>query len=360
MNSLREAIAGLLATPLRYTACWVFVLVGLVGGPSMAAELASASVNNEAEDAGNGTYLSIAAELPTTSADTARADPKDQAASISNLPAARCEALNRLAGITAGAVQSAGQASVATAPSGSFALYVATPTFIRLLGGRADAGAQLYAGAQTATELGIRVGSNVQVRHDGVVDSIHDVQILPTGRTRTEEFDRALILIASPEQVSGECWLEAPGVPPNSFAAIAGTLLPGATVKPFLQIPSVPTNPVARYAQLTEVALTLLAALSWLVLRRQRRGEVVLRRVFGETRSGIALIDLIQWLTMIALTTPAALVLGGTLSANPDVLRWFATVFARDCALATLIVGLSAIATHWRTGWELRTTRSAE
>ncbi len=371
-----EAIANLLATPLRFVAIVVLLGATLAWAGYTQAHLVRDLQQRKADQAAQGQYVAVASAVDTASTigtlgsandvngvDGADSGEADQAAG--GILAAACDALAARPGVAAaGVFASAGTAVITSEPDGGFELWHISPGAARYLGA-AGSTAGVLIGAHAAAELGVATGSTVRVQQFATSSTVH---VIPAQGPRTAAFDRAVLTVLAPTKVTGTCYVDVPGSDPNTTAAWLAPALGDAatiTVMPLVNRGALGNDPVTDYQgrAVLWVAPTapLLALLAWLLLLRARRAELAIPRIFGASRAMLAWQLLVEFLgcLIVALPPTVAAVAAGSWGDRVAAAAGTSAV-AAGVALVTAVAVPTAYLMTIRRGTELAALRGAE
>lgn len=294
-----EALANLLATPLRFVAIVVLLAATLAWAGYTQAHLVHDLQQRKAVQAAQGQYVAVA--------HTAGADSDGQ--SDGGIPAVACDALAARPGVAAaGVIASAGTVVMASEPDGGFELWHIGPGALRYLHAMESKGVLL--GAHTAAELGATTGSAVRVQQFTTTST---VDVIPAQGPRTAALDRGVLTVLAPTELAGTCYVDVPGSDPNTTAAWLAPALGGnrtITVLPLVSDGSLGNSPALDYVNraIRWVAPTapLLCLLAWLLLLRARRAELVIPRIFGASRVALTWQLLVELLGCLVVALPLA------------------------------------------------------
>lgn len=353
-----EALANLLATPLRFVAIIVLLAATLGWAGYTQAHLVHELQQRKANQSAQGQYVAVA-----VATDSAGIGAGGQLSG--GIAGTDCDALATRPGVAAAGVFSPAGAAVTTSePDGGIELWEVSPGALRYLHAT-GAHAGVLIGAYAAAELGVTTGSTVRVQQFATTST---VEVVPAQGPRTAAFDRGVLAVLAPTEVTGTCYVDVPGSDPNTTAAWLAPALGGnkkIAVLPLVNDGSLGNDPAIDYQgrAMRWVAPTapLLSLVAWLLLLRTRRAELVIPRIFGAPRAALALQLLVELLgcLVVALPTTVAAVAAG---AWGD--RVAATAGTSTVAAGIALVIATAIPTTYlmtiRRGAELAALRGAE
>lgn len=228
------------------------------------------------------------------------------------ISAARCEALNQHAWVTAsGSISNLGPIEVSHAPGTLYQSHRATVGALRVwdvgVVRSADLSDGLVVGTSAATELGLRPGSRITL----------DATPLRVGAVaafthRNPSIDRGIVIVAPPNGAADACWIEVlPGTEVAATDVVTTELTTGdapVDVRPYRELDDYARDPLSELTQRPQahawaVIGALLVVVGWLGLWT-RRSEIGLYRALGTTAPALVVMTAVETLLT---TLPAAI-----------------------------------------------------
>lgn len=304
-RGVTEALANLLATPLRFVAIVVMLAATLAWAGYTEAHLVQSLQARKASQFAQGQYVAVAAAMGDATRNGATRNGRQPSGGISGTA---CDALAARSGVAAaGVFARSGTAVITSEPDGGFALWHISPGAMRYLNA-AGSPAGVLIGAHTAAELGVITRSTVRVEQWVATST---VEVVSAQGPRTAAFDRAVLAVLPPTAVTGTCYVDVPGSDPNTTAAWLAAALGGndtINVRPLVTAGTLGNDPAADYQHraMRWVIPTapLLSLVAWLLLIRARRAELVIPRIFGASRVALAWQLLVEFVGCVVLALP--------------------------------------------------------
>lgn len=360
-RGVSEAIANLLATPLRFVAIVVLLAATLAWGGYSEAHLVHDLQQRKAGQAVQGQYVAVAVNRSGGS----ETGPSSGGSYGGGIPAVDCDALAARPGVaSAGVFAPVGTAVIASEPDGGIELWQISPGALRYLNVTGAVPGVLI-GAHAAAELGVATGSWVRVQQFAAAST---VEVIPASGPRTAAFDRGVLTILAPTELTGTCYVDVPGSDPNTTATWLAPALGGndkISILPLVNDGSLGNDPAADYQNraIRWVAPTapLLVLLAWLLLLRARRAELVIHRIFGASRTTLTwqlLVELAGCI-IVALPPAVAAVTAGAWGDRVAAAAGTSTLVAGIVLVIVAAVPVAYLMTV-RRGTELAALRGAE
>jgi hypothetical protein len=276
------------------------------------------------------------------------------------LPAARCDALGTLTGVTsAGGITAVDQVHSALADRRFLSLVSATPGLAFVLWPGTAPVDGVVVGAAIGSELGLVAGAVLPIAQADAIRTL-SVGAVADPSTRSADYDLLVLQSVPPRGGTHECLVESePGARARVEAVLLGWFPGTATaVTPYFLPPDTGRTPqqeanerTSEWFPLAAAGLVALGMLAWWVIRRS---EFALYGVMGLGRDGLVLMLVTEWVMLCLL--PGSIGLANALgssaalfdappvvqAATLDVVRYLASILIIPLLGAALLTRVTA------------------